>query len=188
MALQKYEQQGLLFNTNFLEKSSQEGLLGYRGDLILVKGEVADAQGRSKPPVALMYSGVLLSKDDKLVLTVGFIDKLELLSTFIEKYQADFDKDMKALLFVVNIKEPMQVEVDGINFVLIPLLEGVSWNELVDELCMEKSDFKGQSAADKIVTAWEEFKKGYAPKYERVTYDVAMTRTADIKREARGAV
>lgn len=187
MLLEKYEQGQLLFNTNFKEKSSEAGVYGYRGELVLVPGEVADDLGRTKPPISLVRSVVLLEKEEKIQFFVGIIDELELLNTFIEKYKADFTADMKVLMYVVNITGPMQVEIDGINFMLIPLKAGVAWNELIDELAMEKSDFKGQSSADKILTAYEEF-KGHKPKYESVSLDEAFNRTADIKRELIGAV
>lgn len=186
MALEKYEQQNLLFNTNFNEKAGGD-ISGYRGELVLIEGEVADDKGRTKPPVALMRHAILLDKKDKLVFVAGIIDKLELLSTFIEKYKDDFADDIQVLLYVVNLTESMQVEVSGINFVLMPLTEGVAWNELVDELCMEKSDFKGQSPAEKIVTAYEVF-KDYKPSYQSVDFDYAMSKTADIKWETHGAV
>lgn len=187
MLLEKYEQSGLLFNINFREKASTDGVFGYRGELVLVPGEVADDQGRTKPPIDLVRSVVLLEKADKIKFFVGIIDELELLKTFIEKYQADFAEDMKALIYVVNIKDPMQVVLGGINYTLIPLTAGVAWNELIDELAMEKSDFKGQTSADKIVTAYEAY-KDYKPKYETVPEAEAFTRTADIKRELIGAV
>ena len=187
MALAQYEQQGLLFNTNFLEKTKTESTIGYRGELVLVPGEVADDKGRTKPPVALIRHAILLDTDGKLSFVVGIIDQLELLNTFFDKYQDDFADGVQVLFYVVNITEPMQVSMNGVKVVLIPLTEGVAWNELVDELCMEKSDFKGQSPADKIVTAYNEF-KSYSPKYPEVEFEVAMTKTADIKWETHGAV
>jgi len=187
MILEKYDQDGLLFNTNFKDKTSKESLMAYRGELILDKGEVADSHGRCKPPIALIRSAILLAQDDKLTFMVGFIDELELLNTFIDKYAADFAPDMKALFYVVNIIKPMQVEINGINFVLLPLMEGVAWNELIEELGMEKKDFKGQSSADKVVTAWKAF-QDYAPKYDKLSLEQAMQSAAEIKRELRGAV
>lgn len=186
MVLNKYEEQGLLFNTNFLEKAGDD-VAGYRGELVLIEGEVADDKGRTKPPSALIRHAILLDKDDKLVFVVGIIEKLVLLNTFIEKYKADFAEDIQVLMYVVNLTKPMQVEMSGINFVLIPMTEGVAWNELMDELCLEKSDLKGQSPAEKIVTAYDEF-KSYKPGYEIADFDVAMSNTADIKWETHGAV
>ena len=188
MVLDNYEQQALLFNMNFKSAASEADTVAYRGELVLVEGEVADDQGRRKPPIAISRHTVLLEKADKLAMAVGFIDDLELLATFIEKYSADFAPGMSALFYVVNITEPMQVELNGVNFILIPLTDGIAWNEMVEELGLEKSDFKGQSPADKIVTAYNELKT-YTPKYPPVaSFEEAMAKTADIKREDRGPV
>jgi hypothetical protein len=94
---------------------------------------------------------------------------------------------MIAALFVVNIKKPLQVDIEGINFIFIPLTQGVIWNEILDELSLEKSDFKGQSSADKIVTVYNEL-KSYKPKYPQVSLDEALSTTTDTVREAWGAV
>ena len=152
MLLDKYEQGGLLFNKNFKEKTGTDGMVAYRGELVLIEGEVADDKGHTKPPVAVIRHAVLLEKDDKIVFTVGFFDELNQLNSFLEKYQSDFADDMQALYFVINLTKPMQVNINGARFVLIPLTEGVAWNELIEEMAMEKSDFKGQSAGEKIVT------------------------------------
>lgn len=187
MLLEKFEQEGLLFNTNFTEKTSEAGTVAYRGELVLVEGEVADAQGRRKPPVSVMRHAVLLAKGDQLAMLVGCLDHLGQFKELLEKHKAEFAPDMKVVLFVVDITGPMQVEIDGINFVLIPLVQGVAWNELMDELALEKSDFKGQSAGDKVLTAWQAF-SDYKPKYPQVAFEEALQKTANIKRETLGAV
>ena len=186
MPLDKYKEAGLLFNTNFLSATSDAGTSGYRGELVLIEGGVADAKGHAKPPVEVMR-GVALLGDEKLKLVVGAIDQLESLNTFIEKYKDDFSPDMKAVIYVVNIKESVQIELEGINFVLIPLVQGVPWNEVLDELALEKSDFKGQSAADKVLTLYKEL-QSYSPKYPSSTMDEAMANTTDVVREGWGAV
>lgn len=188
MALNKYEQDGLLFNMKFKTAASAAGTVAYRGELVLVEGEVADEQGRRKPPVAIVRHAVLLEKDSNLVMSVGFIDDLALLKHFVDKYSPDFAPDMSALFYVVNIAEPMQVKIGGINFLLLPLTDGIAWNEMTEELGLEKIDFKGQTPADKVVTAYNEL-KAYTPKYPQVaSFDEAMSRTLDIKRESRGPV
>lgn len=187
MLFDQYEQSSLLINTNFKEKASKEDVYAYRGELVLIENGF-DAKGHAKPPLAIIRHAVMLSNNEQLSFIVGCLDKLSLLETFVEKYKSDFAEDIQALFFVVNITRPMQVEIDGINYVLIPLTEGVAWNELVEELAMEKSDFKGQSPADKVVTAYEEFKSGYTPKYPKVSLEEAQASIADIKRQALGAV
>ena len=186
MTLEKYKEAGLLFNTNFLEKTSTAGISGYRGELVLVEGEIGDAKGHAKPPVEVMRGAVLLA-DEKLKLLIGALDQLDFITTLIDKYKSDFADDMITVLFVVNIKEPVQVEIEGHNFVLIPLQQGVTWNEMIDELALEKSDFKGQSSSDKIVTIYEEM-KSYKPSYPKVSLDEALAAATDAVREAWGAV
>lgn len=186
MLLQKFRDEGLLFNTNFLEQASGSGTFAYRGELVLLRGEVADAKGHNKPPVEVMRGAVLMG-DDKVKLLIGALDRVELLPTLVEKFQVHFAPDMKALLYVVNIKEPVQVEIAGIGFVLIPLVQGVPWNEVMDELALEKSDLKGLSAADKVMTLYKEL-AGYKPKYPHVSLGEALSNTTDAVREAWGAV
>ncbi|MEW8383823.1 MAG: hypothetical protein AB2704_18380, partial [Candidatus Thiodiazotropha taylori] len=105
----------------------------------------------------------------------------------IEKYKDLFSPEMKALLYVVNIESPAQVEIEGITFVLIPLVQGVPWNEAIDELALEKSDFKGQSSADKLVTLLDELKT-YKPKYPVTPLTDVVAGATDVKREGWGAV
>jgi hypothetical protein len=81
----------------------------------------------------------------------------------------------------------MQVEVGGVNIILIPMVDGLVWNELVDELRLEKSDFKGQSSADKLITVLEAF-KSYRPKYEKLSLEEAQGRTIVAQRVDRGPV
>lgn len=186
MPLENYKAAGLLFNSNFLERSSRDELKGYRGELVLVEGEVADAKGHVKPPEEVMR-GVALLGDETLKLVVGAIDDIAALPTFLDKYKADFSPEMKAVIYVVNIEKPVQTEIDGISFVLIPMVQGVPWNEVIDELALEKSDFKGQSAADKIVTLFDEM-QSYKPKYPTLSLDEVLASATETVREGWGAV
>jgi hypothetical protein len=186
MLLEQYKENHLLFNTNFLESCSQEGVYGYRGELVLVEGEVADARGHAKPPVEVLRGTALLA-DKKIKLLLGTIDKLDYFDTLLSKYKADFSPEMKALIYVVNLERSVVVEAEGIEFVMIPLLQGVPWNEVIDELGLEKSDFKGQSAADKIVTLYDEL-KGYKPKYPKIGLDELYGLATEEVREGWGAV
>lgn len=186
MLLERYRAEGLLFNQNFLEATSTAGLDGYRGELVLMQGEVADDKGHHKPPVAVMR-GVVVLADEKIHLLVGALDDIADLTVLVEKYQEDFADDMLALVYAVNLSAPVQVALGNLNLVLIPLLQGVPWNEAIDELALEKSDFKGQSAADKIVTLFNEM-KGYKPKYATADLDQVLASATDVKREGWGAV
>ncbi|MES9850603.1 MAG: hypothetical protein ABW170_02070 [Candidatus Thiodiazotropha sp. L084R] len=186
MPLQQFNDDGLLFNTNFLNETSTPGLFAYRGELVLVKGEIADEKGHTKPPVEVMRNAILLG-DEKVKLFIGAIDDVASINTLVEKYKALFSPEMKALLYVVNIETPAQIEIEGVTFVLIPLTQGVPWNETLDELGLEKSDFKGQSSADKLITLFEEM-QGYKPKYPVTPLADVLANATEVKREAWGAV
>jgi len=64
MLLDTFEFQGLLFNSNFKD-SAGAGMQAYRGDLVLIEGEIADAMGRRKPPLATMIRAVLLADENR---------------------------------------------------------------------------------------------------------------------------
>ena len=186
MILENYKKSGLLFNSNFLEQTSETGVFGYRGELVLIEGGIGDAKGHAKPPIEVMR-GVVILADDKLKMVIGALDQLALITSLVDKYKADFASDMKAVLYVVNIKDPIQIVIEGINFICIPLVQGVPWKEIIEELTLEKGDFKGQSAADKIVTVYKEL-QSYQPKYPGVSLDDALANTTDSVREVWGAV
>lgn len=186
MLIDTYEAQSLLFNINFKETASN-GMQAYRGDLVLIEGEVADAQGRRKPPIATMVGAGLLAEGDKLKLLSGSLDEIAHLPVLAEKYAESMTAATVAIVYVVNIAKPMQVEIAGTRYALLPLDDGMAWNQLVDELKLEKSDFKGKSSGDKVVTVYEAA-LDYTPKYETVTLDVALSRATDAKRVVHGAV
>lgn len=187
MLLDQYDSQGWLYNSNFKEATTSGGYTAYRGDLVLVEGEIADEQGRRMPPVVGLLASVVLADADKIKLLAGSMDDLADIKSLLEKYQPAFAADTCVVLYVVNIAKPMQLMLDGTRVVLIPMTDGLVWNELMDEFKLEKSDFKGQSSGDKVLTVFQA-SKDYRPKYDTVTLDEALGRTIEAKREARGPV
>jgi hypothetical protein len=187
MLLDTYQQRDLLFNANLKEPTSRPSVIAYRGELVLKEGEIADAQGRRKPPAVLLKEAAILEKDGKLSFVCGFLDELEQLPLFTALYGSDCADDLAAVIFMANIPKSMRVKLEGFEFLLMPLTQGFIWNELVEVLGMEKSDFKGQSSGDKVITLADEYRK-YPPKYEYVEFETAMTQTTKGKREMHGAV
>lgn len=186
MLLDTYEKAGLFFNANFKEGAGGD-LQAYRGDLVVVEGAIADAEGRRKPPEVLLKAAVLLSAGNQLKLLAGSLDDLAEIEPLIAKYKPDFAADMKVVLYVVNVAKPTVATADGVDYLLIPMTDGLVWNELVDELAMEKSDFKGQGAGEKVATLAAAL-KGYKPKYPVVSLAEAIAARTDAKRADRGPV
>ncbi len=186
MLFDRYEQQGLFVNMNFKEATTK-GQQAYRGDLVLVEGEVADASGRRKPPTSTLRQSVLLQGDDKLLLVVGFLDELGKIDAFVERYTPDFAPDIRLMFFVGNIGKALQVELGAVRASLIPLDDGMVWNELLEELRLEKDDLKGKSSAEKVATVFGSV-ASYKAKGDSVSLAEALTRTVEVKRSGRGPV
>jgi hypothetical protein len=185
MLFDAYEQKGLLFNMNFKEANGNSA--AYRGDLVLELGEVGDALGHRKPPTATIKNTIVLAENDKIKLYVGSLDELELLPKVLDYYQADFAADVRIILFIVNINKPLQIETGGLSISTIGMQEGLIWNELIDIAALDKSDFKGQSPSEKIITVYKAL-SDYKPKGDKVNFDEALTRTVELKRAGRGPV
>jgi len=186
MLLKDYEKRGLLTNLNFIEPAGP-GLFAFRGDMVLVEGEVADASGRRKPPASSMRQAVVLADEGMLKFAGAFLDDLAKLGIFLERYTPDFGPGMQALFFVANIPEPMVVEEAGVSFVLIPLLDGMVWNELLDVAALEKGDLKGQTSGEKVATVVKAL-AGNKWKGDRLSLGEALTRTIEVELVSRGAV
>lgn len=185
MLLDRYEP--LFFNANFKEAASDAGWAAYRGELVIKEGEVGDAQGRRKPPVELLKQAAALACGDDLKLLTGSLDELQFMASLLDKYGADIKADTQVVLFTVNIDKPFISKINGASFVFIPLVQGMAWNELIDLVALEKSDFKGQSSADKVVTVYNAL-KGTKFKYPEVSLDEALSKTNNAKRENHGAI
>jgi hypothetical protein len=177
--------QSLFFNENFCESASEPGWQAYRGEFVLAEGEVADAQGRRKPPQSVLKQVVLLTSADKVKLLAGSLDELQELPLVVEKFGDALDADALAVLFTVNIDDPFIDTINGAKVVFVPLVQGMVWNELADLAALEKSDFKGQSAADKVVTLFEALK---STKFKYPEQAAASVTTNSNKRENHGAI
>lgn len=185
MLFDLYQEKGLLFNMNF--KEANGNYAAYRGDLVLGLGEVGDALGHRKPPTATIKNTIVLAENDKIKLYVGSLDELALFPKVLDYYQSDFAPDVRIILFVVNINKPLVIEAGGLSIAAIGMQEGLIWNELIDIAALDKSDFKGQSASEKIVTVYKAL-SGYKPKGDKVSLDEAMKRTVELKRAGRGPI
>jgi hypothetical protein len=190
MLLNRYDEQSLLTNTNVKEKTTTPNLDAYRGDLVLEEGEIADSLGRRLPPLSFIKQVALLANEEKLIFISGFLEKLEYLPLFYDKYGADVAEDLAAVFYVENIPKPIKTNYHGIKHVLLPMIEGdgTVWNELNEELALEKTDFKGQSAADKVITVYQTVKTDYTPKYPEISFEEATAQIIEVKKELRGAV
>lgn len=186
--LKTYENANLLCNVSVNGATTQAGLAAYRGDLVLEEGDIADASGRRKPPKSVLKQAALLIDNDQISFISGALVDLALLPLLVERYRGDFSVSMPVAIYIENLDKSLIVTLDGVKFVLLPHTDGGAvWNTLMDELRLDKDDFKGQSAEDKIITMAKAL-AGYKSKAAEVSFEAALGLTVTIHREARGPV
>lgn len=187
MLLADYNTAGLLCNISINGKASS-GEFAYRGDLVLEEGDIADAQGRRMPPLSVVRQAIVLANPTHLTLLIGGVHELALIDLVFARYSKDFDAGIKLVFFVDNIGKPLLTQINGFTLTLLPIADTAVWSELIEELRLEKDDFKGQSAEDKLTTLQKAMVADYRPKYESVTWLDALGMTIAVKREGRGPV
>ncbi len=188
MIIKKFEEQGLLLNVAFVQETGEADCLGFRGRLALVEGEIGDQAGNRKPPAIVMEQTILLSRGDHLALIAGSLDRLQDLPKLAAMYKDALTPETLAVIFVVNATKPMQVEFNGVNFALVPMQEGVAWNELMDAAGLDKSDMKKKSSGEKVGRLFKGL-SGYKAKGEPVSFEQALENANDsLKRVERGAL
>jgi hypothetical protein len=184
MLLETYQVQGLLTVTLVNGQTSTAGVYAYRGDLVLKEGALREGTTHDrKPPEALFIHSALIIENDKIKFINGLLPKLDLLPVFVEKYQADIASDCVAIVYVENIAKSLQVELAGVTYILLPYKEGLVWNEILEELYIEKSELKNQSAEDKVAIAYAAAKT-YKTKAPLVTYEEAQANTFVVVKDA----
>lgn len=189
MLLETYQAKGLLTVTLVNGATSDAGVYAYRGDLVLKEGALREGSTTDrKPPEALFIHTALIVADDKIKFINGLLPTLDLLPVFVEKYKDDIAPDCSTLIYVENIAKGMQVELAGVTYKLLPFKEGLVWNELLEELYIEKSELKNQSPEDKVAIAYAAAKT-YNPKTPLVSYAEAEAATiVVVKQAAVGAI
>jgi hypothetical protein len=189
MLLETYQAKGLLTVTLVNGATSTPGAYAYRGDLVLKEGALREGTTTDrKPPEALFIHTALIVENDKIKFINGLLPTLDLLPVFVEKYKDDIAPDCSALIYVENIAKGLQVELAGVTYKLLPFKEGLVWNELLEELYIEKSELKNQSAEDKVAIAYAAAKT-YSPKTPLVTFAEAENNTiVVVKQAAVGAI
>lgn len=184
MLLETYQAKGLLTVTLVNGQTSDAGVYAYRGDLVLKEGTLRDGSATDrKPPEALLIHSALIVENDRVKFINGLLPTLDLLPILVEKYKTDIAPDCTALLYVENIGKGMQVELEGVTYKLIPFRQGLVWNELLEELYIEKSELKNQSAEDKVAIAYTAA-KSYNPKTPLVSFAEAEENTIVVIKEA----
>jgi hypothetical protein len=184
MLLESYQAKGLLTVTLVNGQTSDAGVYAYRGDLVLKEGALREGSTTDrKPPEALLIHSAMIVENDQRKFINGLLPTLDLLPVLVEKYKADLAPDCIALIYIENIGKGMQVELEGVTYKLLPFKEGLVWNELLEELYIEKHELKNQSAEDKVAIAYAAAKT-YNAKTPVMSFAEAQDNTITVVKEA----
>jgi hypothetical protein len=188
MLLKTYEERSLLCNLSVLGATTQPDIHAFRGDLVLEEGDIADSAGRRMPPKSVIKQATVLTRNDKLWMVAGALVDLATVPLFIENYRYDMATDIQVLFYVENLGKGLKSELDGVSILLLPHPDGGAvWNTLMDDLKLDKEDFKGFNAEDKLLViqrALADFK----PEVETLDFTQALGHVVELRREARGPV
>lgn len=183
MLLESYNSKGLLSITSVLGATSERDKFAFRGDLVLKEGELREGSERDrKPPIHVIHQAVALASSDKLLFVSGLFYELDKVALFVEKYKDGLTPETVLLFYVENIAEKMKVSYEGCTFQLLPYPDGMVWNELLETLYIEKSDLKGQSAEDKVITVFDAA-KGFDTQTETIGYEEALQKTIEVVKD-----
>ncbi|MCF7983649.1 MAG: hypothetical protein K9L70_04545 [Thiohalocapsa sp.] len=187
MLLEQYEQQERFWLKSLFGPTRQPGLQAFRGEFIVLEGDLNASAGKRTPPKALIKQAVLLADAEKLRMLAGNFASVDELPELIARFKDDMAPECVLIFFIDNLAESCQVDVDGKRFVLIQFRQGVLWNELTELFYIEKADLKGLSGEDKVVVLYEA-STDFKPSYPTKTLDQVLATKTDAKREASGAI
>ena len=113
MLLDDYKAQDLLTLQTVLGETSESGLYTFRGDLVLIEGEMHEGSNKRKPPQMVLFECVMMTDENKIKFMSGSLDQVSDLQVLMDKYSSDFAEDCKLLFFVINASQDMTVDMNG---------------------------------------------------------------------------
>ncbi|NEX20235.1 hypothetical protein G3480_07895 [Thiorhodococcus mannitoliphagus] len=187
MLLDNYEKEERFWLKSVLGATSTDGQYAFRGEFVVLEGELKASAGKRAPPKAMIKQAVILTEADKLRMVAGNFESVDELPEFVARFKDDLAENCVLIFYIDNLAESCQVEIEGSNYVLIEFREGMVWNELIDAFYVEKADLKGMSGEDKVAVLCEA-SKDYKPSFPTKTLDEVLASKTDAKREVWGAV
>jgi hypothetical protein len=187
MLLERYETEERFWLKSLLGPTSQAGLYAFRGDFIVLEGELKASAGKRTPPKAMVKQAVLLADAEKLRMIAGNFESVDELPEFVARFHGDLAPDCVPIFFIDNLAESCEVEIQGHRYVLILFREGMVWSELTEAFYVDKEDMKGRSGEDKVAVLFEAG-KAFKPEYPVKTLDEVLKSKTEAKRAVWGAV
>lgn len=181
--IQSLEEKECLWQPNF-KGEIKAGIEGYRGDLILIPGEmVGDKQ---MPPKLNAKQVIMLLKEGKIDLLCAYIPAISDIENLFALIGDAMHADGKYFIYTDNADKTMTTEYKGCTLHIYQLDESTVWNETLDLASLSKGDMKGLDNGEKIALIYDELKtfKGK----DVIAYEEALKNVFAVKKEKFGAV
>jgi len=142
--------EGKLMSPTFSGPTQKTNRYGFRGELGLKFPP--SLAGEKRPPEIKADQVILAAEGDALIFLTLHIDSLAYLDNVRECFGSALTPAGKYYIFAgnVDISKKYQVDLDGVTFYVLPLDEATVYNEILDQLYLEKGDLKKLSNEAKI--------------------------------------
>ena len=187
MLLEQYQQLERLQNSGVKGATTEANTFAFRGDLVLEQGDIADVQGRRLPPKSVVKQVALLVVNDKIKFLCGNVHDLAGLEMMAELYAQDYAPDVCLFMYAENIKKPIKVSLNGFTYTCLPIDEIAVWSALMDDLKLDKEDFKGCTNEDKVIVMYRAA-VDYQYKGEVLPFADALGLRVEVAKRERGPV
>ena len=174
---------GKLLTPIFSGPTQKANRYGFRGELGLkVPPSVA---GEKRPPEIKAGQVIFAAEGDSLVFLTLHIDSLAYLDLVRETFGAALTPAGKYFIFAgnVDISKKYQLEFEGVTFYVLPLDEATVYNEILDQLYLEKNDLKklpNEGKIDAIVAAAGSSRGGFpVTPYAQALSEMGPIKVAD---------
>ncbi len=186
MLFDTFKEQELIWQSNVSGETG--GKYAFRGELAITLGDMHESSKTRNQPKQIFIDAVVLADGDQFVFCAGSLNSMADIPAFMERYGEHIPADLKVMLYIVDASKTMKVDYEGKSLYVTPYEESTVWQLIMEDLYVEKSDMKGQSPEEKVVTMFDA-SKDYNPKFEELSYDDALGFMVEgAKRAIHGAV
>ena len=151
--LQFIKENDLAWQPSFNGELSQ-GLVGYRGALIVEEGKQLSPD-RKLPPKVQAKQVLLVSSAEKVMFFAAELESILHFEAFFEKYKAFFTSETLVVLYVTDLDKNGTFTYEGVTINAYSLAESSVWNELLELSGLGKDELKKLVNKTKIEVLYE---------------------------------
>jgi hypothetical protein len=166
-AFQRLEAEGRLLKPTLNGATTQDNRFGFRGDIAVTLD----------PALTLAAAFAADDGDAGLSFLAGSLPSFKDLPGLVAALGANAKKDGKYFVYVSDLDRASRyrVQIDGLEFYVLPIDDTSVYNELIDFLYLDKTKLKKYSTAEKLDAIADGAAK-YDHAYEVISYEEGLAR------------